>query len=149
MIEDRIVEYLRENGSANMSELCRELKCGRQTIYDAVRSLEDDGKVKSNLIRGKRVVTLRESIPSYLKILTVFTAFSIVLFKLEYPFHSFITVNLDSSNTVVMYPSFSIIILSMLSGFWTAVFILRQDDIVESIYALKRFYNAFISALKS
>lgn len=153
-VAEKIIEILKENGSLNMSELYRELnregKCSRGKLYDAIRELEEKSVVRTVLHKGRRIVTLRQTVPLYLKVLTGFTLVSLILFYLETPLNNKLVVNLSSDvSAMVVYPSFSIILLSMLSGFWVAVLILRQSDVIEALYTLKRCMMPVLSRIEN
>ena len=140
-VREKVIDYLKENGSANMTELWREIGCGKQTIYDVVRELEEEGKVKSSIVRGRRVVTLIGIIPNYLKTLIVVTFSTLILFGVETKANPII-VNTsggwDYTSSIVAYPPISTVLLSLLTGFWIAVFMLRYDDVYESYLTIKK-----------
>ena len=148
---DKVVGHLKDNGSANMSELQRVVGCGRQLIYDVVSELEESGRVKTSLVRGKRIVTLRESIPAYLKILTAATIFVSSMFTLStLTLQPSITVSMDGNSGPLLvlntfpFPSF---VIGLLSGLWLAVFMFRWDDISESVFVIKREGNLLVSSI--
>ena len=143
-VKEHIIEYLRENGSANMSELYRAIGCSKQTIYDSVRSLEDEGKVKTRMVRNRRIVTLVESVPVYLKVLTAITVLCVFAHYIgQVTLQPDVTVNLDSGDGGVVYkpPQFTVatlFLLQILAGYWFAVITFKSEDLVETASAIKR-----------
>jgi|GEM_PF-5553894 len=137
IVKERVVEYLKHNGSANISELVRTLNCGRQTIYDVVGELEQEGKVTSELYRGKRIVKLVEGIPVYITVLMFLTAISTMWLVLSSYYEMFF-VKLDSDAVVVVGNPLPLVILSHLTGFWLAVFLLKPEDLEYIAYTIKR-----------
>jgi len=126
-VKTQIVEYLEENGSASVSELVRAIGCGKSTIYT------------STMRRNRRIVTLTYGVPNYLKTLISLTAICLALLATfgSSPTEK-IVVNLDGGETHVVYVVGPVIIpviaLSVLTGFWIAVAMFKQDD----LYALLR-----------
>jgi len=145
-VKTQIVEYLEENGSASVSELVRAIGCGKSTIYEALSSLESEGKVTSTMRRNRRIVTLTYGVPNYLKTLISLTAICLALLATfgSSPTEK-IVVNLDGGETHVVYVVGPVIIpviaLSVLTGFWIAVAMFKQDD----LYALFKHVRAAIA----
>jgi len=135
-VKEKVIDYLKDNGSANMSELCRVIGCGRQTIYNAVQDLEDEGIVKSELVHNRRVVVIVGGVPVYLVYTTLFTIFIAVLYIVG----KLMNIQLILS---VVYT-----VISMLYGFWVGIIILRMEDVRESINLVKSTYKRLFRETK-
>lgn len=144
-VQDRIQDYLRENGSANISELVRYLGCARGTVYNAIEAMEENNTVSTSYSGNKRIVTLRNSFPGYLKVfLTALSAVVALRYMEGTIVHELVRVNLLSSgNTVsngatdisIIYPSIATILLIFLLGFGAAIVVLKYEDVLE-VYSL-------------
>jgi len=137
IVKERVVEYLKHNGSANISELVKALNCGRQTIYDVVSELEQEGRVTSELYRGKRIVKLVEGIPVYVTVLMILSVFSVIWLVIS-AYYEIFFVKLDSGVVVLIGNPLPLIITSIITGFWLAVFVLKPEDLEYIAYRLKR-----------
>ena len=142
-VAEKIVEVLEDMGSANLTELCRIIGCGKSTIYRAVSILESKGIIETRLIRGRRIAILKERTPAYLKALAGLTAFVFFLCYLDFRSASVVTVNMHSNPSAgVVLPSVapaSIVVLSILAGYWAAVLMLKPNDVAEACSNLKKF----------
>ena len=158
-VKEKIVEYLKENGCANVSELMRFSKCGKSTIYNAIRELEEEGVIKTKKIKNRKMVYLVNKIPNYLKYLTALTAVILSLAFVSFSFKpaNTLVVNFSSldqsalnnyylnnyNNCYIIEIQSLIFILtfSVLVGYWLAVLTLKYEDIVESIIYIKSKFN--------
>lgn len=151
-VKERVIEYLKENGCANVSELMRYAKCGKATIYKAIKELESKGVIKTKMVKNRKMVYLIENIPNYLKYLTVLTLIVsfLTLFSLSPKPSDVITVNLSDLNQCEKFNHYYIIelpplifisTLSVLIGYWLAVLTLKHDDIFETINYIKSKFN--------
>lgn len=152
-IKVKIVEYLRENGSASISELVREFKCGRQVVYDAVKELQAENKVRTELRRGRRLVILTGVVPRYIKVLTTLTILNVMLVLLFTSAQSdLIQIHLanEYNNGILISSTFPpfVITLSILFGFWLAVFLLKREDLQEVNVYLKRTTGEILKIVK-
>jgi len=154
-VKEKVIEYLRENGSANVSELMRYAKCGKATIYKAIRELEENGVIKTRMVRNRRLVYLVEGVPSYLKYLTAVTlaVLSLAFVSFTYQTADVMTVNLSDLNNSVkiekinyyciidLPPLIFLMVTSVLIGYWLAVLTLKYNDIVETVDYIKSKFN--------
>ena len=141
-VKEMVIEYLKDKGSANISELMRYANCGRQTIYDAINELVSEGKVKTQMVRNRRMVLLNRGVPAYLKslfLLTVVVAL-VNVFMLYHPSDKLMVVDLHN-NSEVLYisapPIAPIVALSILVGYWLAVLTLKFEDVREALDSVK------------
>jgi len=152
-VAEKIVEVLEDMGSANLTELCRTIGCGKSTIYRAVKILETKGIIETRLIRGRRIAILKERTPAYLKVLAALTALTSFLCYLDFRSASALTVNMNmNSNPGVVQPSTApafIIILSILAGYWIAVLMLKPNDVAEACSNLKKFLEESLFRIES
>lgn len=145
--QDQIEDFLRENGSANISELVRELGCARGTVYNAIENMEEHDMVSTSYSGNKRVVTLRNAFPGYLKVFLFALSITVALRYMEGVIvHELVKVNLLGSGSEVsegatgvsiIYPSVITILLIFLLGFGAAIIVLKYED-VQEIYGLLR-----------
>jgi len=143
----KVIEYLRDNGSANISELVREIGCGKQTVYDVVASLEAEGRAKSSIVRGKRIVRLTAIMPDYLKVLTSVTILLLLFTRIPLLKPSLV-VHTDAEGCLVVYPSIAVFLLSIVFGFWMAVVVLKQEDLIETYHSIKVNIKRIIGVLR-
>jgi len=142
-VKEKVIEYLKDKGSANISELMRYANCGRQTIYDAIKELESEGKVKTQMVRNRRMVLLNQGVPTYLKSLfwLTFVIALVNVFMLHHPSDRLMVVDLHNNNEVLYIPAppiAPIVALSILIGYWLAVLTLKFEDVREALDCLKR-----------
>ena len=153
--KQKVVEYLKTRGSIHLSQLAKELSVPKSTLYHAINQLEKEGKVKSENIGGKRIIIPIQSIPLYLKVLSVITiliTISSVLVGLGSP--PSVIINLNSSSTDVnsttQITSLDVIamLLVAISTYWFAVITLRFDDVVDAYKIVKSYIKSRLAKMK-
>lgn len=136
---EKILEYLEENGSANVSQLARVVGCGKSTLYDAIAELEAEGKIKSEMKRNQRVIVLTCIVPKYIKALFWLTLAFILFYYYAYSNPSKIKINFNGSEYMYIGLEFiPLFILSILVGFWLGVIILKEEDLEPIRMIIKR-----------
>ncbi|MCF6207384.1 MAG: helix-turn-helix domain-containing protein [Sulfurovum sp.] len=137
-MKEEILEVLKRERRLHLNELHRRVGCGKQTLINALKELEEDGVITVRKEGRYKIIEIKRVIPTRTLALILVTLAVVPFTLIKQLYLKTPTFEYNGCPVVIIWP-IPIIALSFLLGFWISTIMFNYDKLEEDLQYLVQF----------